>query len=98
MNEGMSACELIDWETKQGQLTPALYYGIAKAYEMTNNDVLALLNYEKALEIEPENNLYLNDTVIKSVLCKVNSFKNFTELAINFDNNCQNIDQLEKYV
>ena len=31
MNEGMSACELINWETKQGQLTPALYYGIAKA-------------------------------------------------------------------
>lgn len=31
MNEGMSACELIDWETDQGQLTPALYYGIAKA-------------------------------------------------------------------
>ena len=31
MNEGMSACELIDWETDQGQLTPALYFGIAKA-------------------------------------------------------------------
>ena len=31
MNEGMSACELIDWETDQGQLSPALYYGIAKA-------------------------------------------------------------------
>ena len=31
MNEGMSACELIDWETDQGQLAPAHYYGIAKA-------------------------------------------------------------------
>ena len=31
MNEGMSACELINWETDQGQLTPALYFGIAKA-------------------------------------------------------------------
>lgn len=31
MNEGMSACDLIDWETNQRQLTPALYHGIAKA-------------------------------------------------------------------
>ena len=31
MNEGMSACELVDWETNQGKLTPALYFGIAKA-------------------------------------------------------------------
>lgn len=31
MNEGMSACELIDWERDQGKLTPALYFGIAKA-------------------------------------------------------------------
>lgn len=31
MNEGMSASELIYWETNQGQLTPALYFGIAKA-------------------------------------------------------------------
>ena len=31
MNEGMSACELVDWETDQEQLSPALYYGIAKA-------------------------------------------------------------------
>ena len=31
MNEGMSACELVDWEANQEQLSPALYYGIAKA-------------------------------------------------------------------
>lgn len=31
MNEGMSACELVDWEADQEQLSPALYYGIAKA-------------------------------------------------------------------
>ena len=55
-------------------------------------------NREIYFNLFNENNLYLNDTVIKSVLCKVNSFKNFTELAINFDNNCQNIDQVEKYV
>lgn len=31
MNEGMSACELIDWEADQTNLTPAIYFGIAKA-------------------------------------------------------------------
>lgn len=51
MNEGMSASELIDWETDQGQLTPALYYGIAKAllwkrikeYEEKHKGVIDLL-------------------------------------------------------
>ncbi|MBR1680185.1 tetratricopeptide repeat protein [bacterium] len=30
------------------------YYGLAKAYELTGNYDLALVNYEKALEIEPD--------------------------------------------
>ena len=37
------------------------YYGLAKAYEMLNNYDLALVNYEKALQIEPDKELYLKD-------------------------------------
>ena len=39
------------------------YYGLAKSYEMLNNYDLAVVNYEKALEIEPNKELYKNDYV-----------------------------------
>ncbi len=37
------------------------YYGLAKAYELTGNNDLAIVNYEKALEIEPDKELYKKD-------------------------------------
>lgn len=55
-------------------------------------------NREIYFNLFNEHNIHLNDTVIRSILCKVNNFNNFTELAINFENNCQNINQLNAYV
>ena len=37
------------------------YYGLAKAFELLGNKDLALVNYERALEIEPDKELYLKD-------------------------------------
>ena len=37
------------------------YYGLAKAYEMLHENDLAVANYEKALEIDPDNTLYKKD-------------------------------------
>ena len=37
------------------------YYGLAKAYECLKNADLAMVNYEKALEIEPDKELYKKD-------------------------------------
>ena len=51
-------------------------------------------NRELYFSLQGKHNKYLTEYVIKLLLCKVNSFKDFTELLLKFDDECKNNEEI----
>jgi tetratricopeptide (TPR) repeat protein len=49
------ACKLYENIISNGEEAPEVYFNLGNAYYKTNNIALAILNYERALKLEPDN-------------------------------------------